>query len=567
MFKKILSVLLVLVCVFTICCASTVNSQAIFVVDDATAIAIGISVFASVMVAMGIGFATGDGDVYTDTVSFLLYDFAPLTIRNIIENVPKAIVNGKVVAQFTSDMWNQLRNWFINTDFGGLFYNRELTINNNDFVNYQGGQFGQYNVGRNVKNPPYNTLSVQQFNSIILYNPSVNFIDLQLADGSVFRHQNLYNFTGYDSYSRVVTSLTHTGKIYFGVGINSNNQPTNDVDSVTGIGVTMNISAMEKTNDNVILGFNNSTHFFFPSGDNIYIDGVHIAQNTGGLIAYTKKCIMAGKLLSNVSNNLIPVNSNSNLDSVTTEIELDEVLPAIPGNSPVSNNESVYVPVPGSLVDPENPFVPLTKNQVKNREKEGLPVSVIPTFPVNDTTTGPELGITLNPSLDVDDDTPVYNPAYPSVINPGNETISITANDDIFPSQANPGETTVFPTEAESAIVKTGEIVSDIAKDIVTPLTPDDISKGGNRMKLPALLLQKFPFCIPYDLYNAFGVLLAEPEAPVFTVPFKSSSFGIDTSFTIDFSRYENAAKIVRWFLCVSWTVGLILLTRKVIWK
>lgn len=97
--------------------------------------------------------------------------------------------------------------------------------------------------------------------------------------------------------------------------------------------------------------------------------------------------------------------------------------------------------------------------------------------------------------------------------------------------------------------------------------TPSITKPGGlPAMSLPEVLFkEKFPFCLPWDLYNVFVILNAEPVAPKFDIPFKFERFGIDYVFTIDLSDYEQFALISRASLSITFVIALILLSRKVI--
>lgn len=75
----------------------------------------------------------------------------------------------------------------------------------------------------------------------------------------------------------------------------------------------------------------------------------------------------------------------------------------------------------------------------------------------------------------------------------------------------------------------------------------------------------KFPFCIPYDLINLISVFNAEPVAPKFEIPFVFEKWGINESYTIDLSIFDNVAKIFRTFETF-WFIGfLIMKTRGLI--
>ena len=97
----------------------------------------------------------------------------------------------------------------------------------------------------------------------------------------------------------------------------------------------------------------------------------------------------------------------------------------------------------------------------------------------------------------------------------------------------------------------------------------DDKDKTGTTPNIPAVSLpeilfkEKFPFCLPWDLYNLFAVLAAEPEAPKFVIPYKNNMLGIDEEYVLDFSKYEDAAKIIRFFTCAGFVLALILISRK----
>lgn len=163
--------------------------------------------------------------------------------------------------------------------------------------------------------------------------------------------------------------------------------------------------------------------------------------------------------------------------------------------------------------------------------------------------------------------TPVYTGSVPDVFPTASPDVTITAGADVFP--------TVAPTEAptagegSTADAIAGDIadIKDEVGDLSTPLTPPQAQTGTNKLKIPQLLLTKFPFCIPYDFYNAINQFNAEAEMPSFDIPFHFAQINFDYTMHIDFERFTTLAKICQWFFSVSWVVILILLTRKVIWK
>lgn len=108
-------------------------------------------------------------------------------------------------------------------------------------------------------------------------------------------------------------------------------------------------------------------------------------------------------------------------------------------------------------------------------------------------------------------------------------------------------------------------------KDVTTGDNDDDKKPSSKPSGLPSMTLpeilfkNKFPFCLPWDLYSLFVSLNATPKAPKFTIPFKNSRLNIDYEITIDISDYEMFAKLSRASLSVVFVVALILLSRKLI--
>ena len=99
----------------------------------------------------------------------------------------------------------------------------------------------------------------------------------------------------------------------------------------------------------------------------------------------------------------------------------------------------------------------------------------------------------------------------------------------------------------------------------------DDKDKTGTTPNIPAVSLpeilfkEKFPFCLPWDVYNLFSGLSAEAKAPKFTIPFKFDHYGINENFTIDLSVVEEPVKIIRFFVGAGFVLALILISRKMI--
>lgn len=122
-------------------------------------------------------------------------------------------------------------------------------------------------------------------------------------------------------------------------------------------------------------------------------------------------------------------------------------------------------------------------------------------------------------------------------------------------------------------ISKTAEDVRTVDKDKTDTKddTKDDTNTKPNKPSIPGLSLpeilfkEKFPFCLPWDLYNLFAGLQTEEEAPRFVVPFKFERLGIDEEIVIDFSDYEEQIKIIRFFTGAMFVLALIMISRKLI--
>lgn len=184
----------------------------------------------------------------------------------------------------------------------------------------------------------------------------------------------------------------------------------------------------------------------------------------------------------------------------------------------------------------------------------------------------------------------LINGDIPSVALPGNPGIDVGAmpgndtwHDGIDDVAGNPSIGIRVPTDVSDVIDYTPDVARDIASadKVLDDTSTDDKDKPGDKdddkkpsskpgglptLILPEILFKtKFPFCLPWDLYNVFVLLNAEPVAPKFDIPFKFDRLGIDYTFSIDLSEYEQLALISRVSLSVMFIIALILLSRKVI--
>lgn len=170
----------------------------------------------------------------------------------------------------------------------------------------------------------------------------------------------------------------------------------------------------------------------------------------------------------------------------------------------------------------------------------------------------------------------VGNPSIDTPAYPGNDVWHDgSINDDI--AVGSPSIGIAVPTSDEDVISLNPDVARDYEnttvkdKDIATDTDTSTPSNSTPSKALPALSLpeilfkEKFPFCLPWDIYSFFSVFVAKPKTPKFIIPYKNDMLNIDIEFTIDFSEYEEYAKIVRFFAGATFVFGLILISRKMI--
>lgn len=75
----------------------------------------------------------------------------------------------------------------------------------------------------------------------------------------------------------------------------------------------------------------------------------------------------------------------------------------------------------------------------------------------------------------------------------------------------------------------------------------------------------KFPFSIPFDLFNCISQLVATPVPPVFTLSFAGTIMQSAGDIVIDMGKFEVLAKIIRFFVFFGFVLALIKLTRDLI--
>lgn len=191
---------------------------------------------------------------------------------------------------------------------------------------------------------------------------------------------------------------------------------------------------------------------------------------------------------------------------------------------------------------------------------------------------GESIDIPLDPYLDRQtvspgDDVIISNPPEwtDTVIDNGPEVVQPEVK--INPTTDVPPGTVDVPWSDEQTWpvaypqTQTGELEEAPPWEEAPTDTQNKPRENTNRMKLSALWLSKFPFCIPWDLKQGVSQLLAPAEAPTFDIPFKNARLGINENIHIDLNEYDTVASVSRWFFSACWVIILIMLTKKMIWK
>lgn len=131
------------------------------------------------------------------------------------------------------------------------------------------------------------------------------------------------------------------------------------------------------------------------------------------------------------------------------------------------------------------------------------------------------------------------------------------SNDPEVNPEANPNPDTNPNPDPEKDPDNPDDGTEDPSKKPFTPQLDGD--EDGTQW------FERFPFCIPYDVYRVLGWFNAEKKAPKWSIPFKISRLDIDEKIQIDFTQFDNVIKVIRAFEILTYSFGLILITRNII--
>lgn len=147
--------------------------------------------------------------------------------------------------------------------------------------------------------------------------------------------------------------------------------------------------------------------------------------------------------------------------------------------------------------------------------------------------------------------------ALPDAVNKQG-TIVVDTTDTVNDLNNNP-DTSPKVTQ-DTVLIDTG--LKDILEQIKQGQEEDDFDAP----KLPGgELLEKFPFCVPFDLFRIVQALNATPKAPKWTIPIKFDSLDYYEEYDFDLSEFETLVHPIRWGLTLIFLLGLIVVSRKMI--
>lgn len=110
---------------------------------------------------------------------------------------------------------------------------------------------------------------------------------------------------------------------------------------------------------------------------------------------------------------------------------------------------------------------------------------------------------------------------------------------------------------ADPTITYDGE---DVVQEEVVEAGEPTVSDNAGDYRVNGLA-SVFPFCIPFDIYDFFNCLAAEPVAPSFQWRFYVPGI-CDETITLDLSEFDTVAQIVRTMELLAFIVGLAFVTR-----
>lgn len=216
--------------------------------------------------------------------------------------------------------------------------------------------------------------------------------------------------------------------------------------------------------------------------------------------------------------------------------------------------------------------------------------SIIPTIPWIDTTV--PIGTIVTPAIAapyagaVPIDVPITAPIDPPIEEPVDPPADVTLIGTVAAILAGITPISaildnILASELDIADVIevgiTGVIdgITDIQSSLSTLTAPATETINLDPVKnIPSVLFTKFPFSIPWDLFNVYNLMATDNRSPPefslgipMTKSLNLSSFGVsDIKMDVKLENYEEIAGIVRTAELLLFVIGLIFATKKLIW-
>ncbi len=73
----------------------------------------------------------------------------------------------------------------------------------------------------------------------------------------------------------------------------------------------------------------------------------------------------------------------------------------------------------------------------------------------------------------------------------------------------------------------------------------------------------KFPFCIPFDIYDMVSLFVDEPETPSFVIPFHVEQLNFDYDIVVDLSGFDMLSRFTRSLTTIIMVFGIVVFTKK----
>ena len=124
--------------------------------------------------------------------------------------------------------------------------------------------------------------------------------------------------------------------------------------------------------------------------------------------------------------------------------------------------------------------------------------------------------------------------------------------------------TIVIPTSTNyNNFASDPSLLFDFSQDNLYDSSLNLPSSDGNKWA------NKFPFCLPFDIYHLISNFSAEPEAPkLHMLVLPANVFGMqndDFYIDFDFSDYNILVQILRFFIAIGFVIWLIVITNKLL--